>query len=82
MGAGAMPALGLAGSPYTPPSGFFLSFPGFGGSVAFLAASAARSASICALDRLGLRTRPSRLNRAQWFSMASVRFGFFELAIF
>lgn len=53
----------------------------FGGSVAFLAASAARSASIWAFDRLGLRVRPSRLNRAQWFSIASVRFGFLELAI-
>lgn len=55
---------------------------GFWASAAFLAASAARSAATWDLDRLGLRIRPSRLNRAQWLSMASVRRGFLALAIF
>lgn len=82
--AGAMPGVEapLVGVEGAPELLRFLD-PGFGCSAAvFFVASAARSASICALVRLGFRMRPSRLNLAQWLSMASVRLGFFELAIF
>lgn len=63
--------------------GDFLFLPlAFGGTVAFRTAASDRAASISSLDRFGFRIRPARLNRAQWLSMASVRRGFLELAIF
>lgn len=63
--------------------GDFLFLPlALGGLDAFLEATSTREASISSLDRLGFRMRPARLNRAQWLSIASVRLGFLELAIF
>ena len=63
--------------------GDFLFLPlALGGLAAFLEADSTREASISSLDRLGFRMRPARLNRAQWLSIASVRLGFLELAIF
>lgn len=56
--------------------------PGRAASLTLFESSVCRSCSIWALERLGFRMRPSRLNRSQWSSIAFVRLGFFELAIF
>ena len=76
-----MPALISVALPGSGGDFFFLPLA-FGGWTDFLTAASDRAVSISSFDRLGFRIRPARLNRAQWLSMASVRLGFLEFAIF